>query len=86
MKDGEHIRTVRTNPNHATIKVTDKDTAYFVHFDRVTHDLIEVFEYKKIYTPSAGPMSVRTKIIVDLAKSRIGVPREETNQPQETTT
>ena len=61
-----------------TIKVTDKENAYFVHFDRDTHELIDVFEYKKIYTPLMGLMSTRTKIVVNLARDRLGKPIEAT--------
>ena len=75
-----------TDPDHIVIKVTDgKDKAYFVHFDRATRELVSMFAYTKLYA-SPGPLTPRNKIIVDLAKSRIGMPREETNQPQETTT
>jgi hypothetical protein len=60
-----------------TIKVTDgPNKAYFVRFDRDSCNLIDVFEYKKIYTPGTWVMPSRTKIIVDLARSRIGMPRE----------
>jgi len=62
-----------------TIKVTDGPTkAYFVRFKRDSHSLIDVYEYKQVYTPTVGQMSTRTKIIVDLAKSRIGMPLEAT--------
>jgi hypothetical protein len=60
----------------ATIKVTDGDKAYFVHFDRDSGNLIDVFEYKRIYSPKMGQMAPRIKIIADLARSRIGMPLE----------
>ena len=64
-------------PNPITIKVTDGEAkAYFVRFHRDSHSLIDVYEYKRVYTPAAGQMSQRTRIIVDLAKSRIGMPLE----------
>ena len=67
------------DPKHIVIKVTDGEaSAYFVHFDRDSHTLIDVYEYKQVYTPTVGQMSPRTKIIVDLAKSRIGMPLEAT--------
>jgi len=67
------------NSNHIVIKVTEGDhKAYFVHFDRESHSLLEVYEYKLVYTPKNGMPSSRTKIIVDLAKSRIGMPLEAT--------
>jgi hypothetical protein len=69
--------SLMNNPKQITIKVTDGEAhAYFVHFDRETHALVDVFEYKKIYAPLVGVMPRRTKIIVDLAKSRIGMPLE----------
>ena len=61
--------------------MTDGDhRAYFVHFDRDSHSLLEVFEYKRVYVPSQGLPSTRTKIITDLAKSRIGMPLEATEE------
>ena len=67
------------NSNHIVIKVTDGSArAYFVHFDRESHSLLEVYEYKLVYTPKNGMPSSRTKIITDLAKSRIGMPLEAT--------
>ena len=67
------------DPKHIVIKVTEGDhKAYFVHFDRESHTLISVYEYKQVYTPAVGSMSQRTRIIVDLAKSRIGMPLEAT--------
>ena len=71
---------MNNDPTKITIKVTDNERAYFVHFDRETRELIDLFEYKKIYTPLMGVMSQRTKIIVDLAKSRIGMPLEPTGE------
>jgi hypothetical protein len=66
-----------------TIKVTENaGHAYFVHFDRNTHALIEVFEYKRIYTPIMGHPAQRTQLVVDLAKSRIGMPLEENQGEQ----
>src|SRR4029077_6450594 len=67
-------------PAPITIKVTDGDKAYFVHFDRDSHELIDVFEYKRMYGPKMGQMSPRAKIIVDLAQSRIGMPLEATGE------
>ena len=68
-------------PNPITIKVTDGEArAYFVHFDRDSHALISVYEYKQVYTPAVGMPSTRTKIIIDLAKSRIGMPLEATGE------
>jgi hypothetical protein len=65
------------DPKHITIKVTDGEArAYFVHFDRDSHELLDVFEYKRLYTPRMGLMAPRIKIIADLAKSRIGMPIE----------
>ena len=67
------------DPKHIIIKVTDGEArAYFVHFDRDSHTLLDVYEYKRVYTPSQGMPSTRTKIITDLAKSRIGMPLEAT--------
>ena len=69
------------NSNHIVIKVTEGEAkAYFVHFDRESHTLISVYEYKQVYTPNVGTMSQRTRIIVDLAKSRIGMPLEATGE------
>ena len=66
-------------PNPITIKVTDGEAkAYFVRFDRDSHELQDVCEYRTIYTPSMGRISARNKIIVDLAKSRIGMALETT--------
>ena len=65
------------DPDVATIKVTDGEShAYFVRFDRATRELLDVFEYKKIYSPRMGAIAPRTKIIVDLAKSKIDMPRK----------
>jgi hypothetical protein len=65
------------------IKVTDGDhKSYFVYFDRDTHELMSVFEYKQIYTPGMGRMSNRNQTIVDLAKSRIGMALEMTGAKQ----
>ena len=69
------------SPEHITIKVTDGDSrAYFVHFDRDSHVLVAMYEYKQIYTPRMGTLSQRNKIIADLAKSRIGMPLEATGE------
>jgi hypothetical protein len=69
------------DPKHIVIKVTEGDAkAFFVHFDRDSHSLISVYEYKQVYTPAVGTMSQRTRIIVDLAKSRIGMPLEATGE------
>jgi hypothetical protein len=66
-------------PHPITIKVTDGEAkAYFVRFHRDSHELQDVCEYKTIYTPSMGKISARNKIIVDLAKSRIGMALEAT--------
>ena len=64
-------------PAPIVIKVTDGEAkAYFVHFHRDSHELIDVFEYKRLYTPRMGQMAPRIKIIADLAASRIGMPLE----------
>ena len=68
-------------PNPITIKVTDGEArAYFVHFDRDSHELVSVFEYKQLYTPRMGQMAPRIKVVADLAKSRIGMPLEATGE------
>jgi len=72
---------VPDKPSPITIKVTDGDTkAYFVRFDRETHELLDVCEYKTIYTPKMGQISQRNAVIVNLAKSRIGMPLETTGE------
>jgi len=72
---------VNDNAQPIVIKVTDGDTkAYYVRFNRDTHDLIDVCEYKTIYTPKMGQISSRNAIIVNLAKSRIGMPLEATGE------
>jgi hypothetical protein len=63
--------TVR-NPKHVIIKVTDNaDRCYFVHFDRVSHDVVNVDEYKVIYRPWMTNMPVRTKSVIDAARTRL---------------
>jgi len=72
---------VPDKPTPIVIKVTDGDTkAYFVHFDRDSHELVSVFEYKQLYTPRMGQMAPRIKVVADLAKSRIGMPLEATGE------
>jgi len=67
--------TTRTNPDLITIKVTDETNgAYFVHFDRETHALIDVFEHRKIYVPAMGVMAKRIALVVSAARERIGKP------------
>jgi len=67
--------TTRTNPDLITIKVTDETKgAYFVHFDRETHELVDVFEHRKIYVPAMGVMAVRIARVVKAARERIGKP------------
>ena len=73
MIDGQ--MTIRTNPDVITIKVTDETKgAYFVHFDRETHELIDVFEHRKIYVPAMGVMAKRIALVVSAARERIGKP------------
>lgn len=69
------------DPNHHVIKVTDGEgRAYFVHFDRVSHDLISVWKYERLVSPQhTSALTPRTKQIVDLAKTLIDMPPEETN-------
>jgi hypothetical protein len=69
------------DPDHLVIKVTDGTSrAYFVHFKReAPHDLVSMWKYERIITPQGGMLNARNKQIVDLAKSRIGMPPEENN-------
>ena len=71
---------MNNDPTKITIKVTDNERAYFVHFDRDSHELVSVFEYKQLYTPRMGQMAPRIKVVADLAKSRIGMPLEATGE------
>ena len=69
------------NPDHLTIKVTDGDgRAFFVHFDRATRKLVDVYRYERIYSPRMGPPSTRTGRLIELATAKM----LET-QPKETT-
>jgi hypothetical protein len=55
------------------IKVTDGETrSFFCHFDRKPpHDLLRVYEYKIIFTPTMGTMANRTKAAVLAARTKI---------------
>jgi hypothetical protein len=61
-----------TSDGIITIKVTTNDLRhnYFVHFNRDGCDLIDVCEYKPIYTPVMGRMPRRIKEIVDTAHAK----------------
>jgi hypothetical protein len=60
-----------------TIKVTDNEhRCYYVHFDRESHDLIDVCEYHQIYLPGMGVPSKRTQTVIEAATSRLGKPVE----------
>ena len=64
-----------TDKPHFVVKVTmDDEHACYVHFDRQTHELVAVYEYKKIYVPEMGMMSRRIGTVVALAHSKIGKP------------
>jgi hypothetical protein len=68
-----------------TIKVTDnKHRCYYVHFDRESHDLLDVCEYHTIYLPGMGVPAQRAQIVIDSAKSRLGQPVQTpaTGEPQ----
>jgi hypothetical protein len=58
------------------IKVTtdDPDHSYYVHFDRNSHALIAVREYKTLYTPLMGAMAPRTKRVVETARTQLKAP------------
>jgi hypothetical protein len=65
------------DPNTIVIKVTDNEhRCYFVHFDRESHDLIDVREYHTIFLPGMGVPAKRTQDIINSAKSKIGKPLE----------
>ena len=57
------------------IKVTTGDPlhSYFVHFDRNTHALLNVCEYKPIYTPIMGPTKGKIKDIADTARMQLTI-------------
>jgi hypothetical protein len=57
---------------YLTIKVTTNDPkhSYFVHFTREGHDLVDVCEYKPIYTPIMGRMHKRILEIVAAARAK----------------
>ena len=57
-----------------TIKVTTSDLRhnYFVHFTRDGHDLVDVCEYKPIYTPlTPGRMPRRIADVVEAARTKL---------------
>lgn len=63
------------------VKVADgPDHAYFVHFDRVTLELIDVREYRKIYVPAMGVMAKRTDTVVRVARDKVGKPITQLNK------
>jgi len=62
------------DPKLLTIKVTTNDPqhSYYVQFDREPpHDLRNVLEYKSIFSPSMGVMAVKTKNVVNAARTKI---------------
>jgi len=56
-----------------TIKVTTKDKShcYYVLFDRNSHDLVTVQEYKSIYMPHLGRMPPRVREVVLAARTKL---------------
>ena len=58
------------DPREIVIKVTtrDKKHCYYAHFNRDTHTLTDVFEYKSIFH---GVISSRLREVVNAARTKL---------------
>jgi hypothetical protein len=60
------------DPRYHVVKVTHgAEHSFFVRFARDGHDLVDVFEYKKVYTPGLGMLSNRIKTVIWAARSEL---------------
>jgi hypothetical protein len=64
------------DPDVTVIKVTTNDPkhSYYAHFNRRDHTLIEISEYKVIYTSRTGVIPNRIKDVIASARTKLKTP------------